>query len=94
MQAHVTRPYSNSLSDDERLYKTPDERAAEAMRDPIVRLGTLLTSMGVASEADLGGIARDVDREITDAAERAIRSEKPSVDTVGLYVFSPDVDFI
>ena len=36
VHAHVTRPYSHSLSDDERLYKTPDERAAEALRDPIV----------------------------------------------------------
>ena len=34
----VIRPYSHSLSDDEKLYKTPDERAAEARRDPIVRL--------------------------------------------------------
>ena len=32
------RPYSHSLSDDEKLYKTPDERDAEARRDPIARL--------------------------------------------------------
>ena len=44
VHAHVTRPYSHSLSDDERLYKTPEERAAEALRDPIVRLGELLTA--------------------------------------------------
>jgi 2-oxoisovalerate dehydrogenase E1 component len=37
VQALVTRPYSHSLSDDERLYKTKTERAAEEARDPILR---------------------------------------------------------
>src|SRR4029078_4641227 len=38
----VVRPYSHSLSDDEKLYKTADERADEAKRDPITRLATFL----------------------------------------------------
>ena len=41
VHAKVTRPYSHSLSDDERLYKTPAERAEEATRDPIPRTSTL-----------------------------------------------------
>jgi 2-oxoisovalerate dehydrogenase E1 component len=92
VHAHVTRPYSHSLSDDERLYKTPDERAAEALRDPIVRLGALLTSAGLATEADLEGLAAEIDVEVNEAADRAIRSEKPTAETAGLYVYSPDVD--
>ena len=39
VHAKVIRPYSHSLSDDERLYKTPEEREAESRRDPITRCG-------------------------------------------------------
>jgi 2-oxoisovalerate dehydrogenase E1 component len=39
VHAKVVRPYSHSLSDDEKLYKTPDEREDEATRDPIVKDG-------------------------------------------------------
>jgi 2-oxoisovalerate dehydrogenase E1 component len=92
VHARVTRPYSHSLSDDERLYKTADERAAEATRDPLVRMAALLETEGIATEDELKEIAADVDREINDAAERAIASPKPTADTAGLYVYSPDVD--
>jgi 2-oxoisovalerate dehydrogenase E1 component len=92
VHAKVIRPYSHSLSDDERLYKTAEERAAEATRDPIVRLGFLLTSEGIATEGQLEQIRREVDAEVNAAADKAIAAEKPSRDTVQLYVYSPDVD--
>ena len=92
VHARVVRPYSHSLSDDERLYKTSEERSGEARRDPIVRLAALLTGEGLASEADLEGIVKDVEREVNEAADRAIAAEKPSPDTATLYVYSPDVD--
>jgi 2-oxoisovalerate dehydrogenase E1 component len=92
LHARVIRPYSHSLSDDERLYKTPEERKGEAERDPILRMATFLTAEGLATESELQVLARDVDREVNEAADRAINSEKPSRDTAALYVYSPDVD--
>jgi 2-oxoisovalerate dehydrogenase E1 component len=92
VHARVTRPYSHSLSDDERLYKTPEEREAEAKRDPLVRMRTYLLEQGLATEATLTEIATDVDREIARATDDAIASPKPTADMAALWVYSPDVD--
>ncbi len=92
VHAQVTRPYSHSLSDDEKLYKTPDERAAESKRDPIVHMAELLKREGLAAPSELEAILQDVRREVNEAADRAIAAEKPSRDTVSLYVYSPDMD--
>jgi 2-oxoisovalerate dehydrogenase E1 component len=92
VHAKVTRPYSHSLSDDERLYKTPDERAEEATRDPIVRMAGFLKAEGFASESELESLHKAIEREVSDAAERAIAAEKPGRETVELFVYSPDID--
>jgi 2-oxoisovalerate dehydrogenase E1 component len=92
VHAKVIRPYSHSLSDDEKLYKTADERAAEAKRDPIVRFAAFLKTEGLATDAELETIAREVDTEINTAAEAAKKADKPSPDSATLYVYSPDVD--
>ncbi len=92
VHARVIRPYSHSLSDDEKLYKTPAERADEARRDPIAKLAALLLAEEIATEAELKEIVREVEQEIASAAEKALKSPKPARDTAELYVYSPDVD--
>ena len=92
VHAKVIRPYSHSLSDDEKLYKTPDERKAEAKRDPITRLAAFIVSEGIATEAELKDLVREVDVEVNAAADAAKASEKPSKETATLYVYSPAVD--
>src|SRR5947207_14223196 len=91
---HATgiRPYSHSLSDDEKLYKTPAEREAEARRDPITRMHQLLVSNGLASEADLADRLKSVEREVNETADQALAAPKPAPETAALYVFSPDVN--
>jgi 2-oxoisovalerate dehydrogenase E1 component len=92
VHARVTRPYSHSLSDDERLYKTAAEREQEARRDPIRRLRERLLDAGLATDRDLEAIQAAVEHEINDAADRALDAPKPARETAGLYVYSPDVD--
>ncbi|PYR00677.1 MAG: dehydrogenase [Acidobacteria bacterium] len=92
VHARVIRPYSHSLSDDEKLYKPPAERAAEARRDPIVRFADLLKLNALATDEDLAAMAADVEREVTEAALKALAAPKPAKDTAELWVYSPDVD--
>jgi 2-oxoisovalerate dehydrogenase E1 component len=92
IHAKVVRPYSHSLSDDERLYKTKGEREEEARRDPITKLAAVLKAKGLATDDSLAAIAKDVDRVVAEAAEAAIQSPKPPKSSAALYVYSPDVD--
>ena len=92
VHARTVRPYSHSLSDDERLYKTTAERDADARRDPLVRLRSLCLDDGAATEQELTALETEVEQEIADAAGRALEAPAPSADSVTRYVYSPDVD--
>ncbi len=92
IHAHVTRPYSHSLSDDEKLYKTPEERDAEARRDPIPTFGLLLVREGIVDEKEIESMEAEVDREVLEATDRALASALPPSGSEVLWVYSPDVD--
>ncbi|MGH7530200.1 MAG: alpha-ketoacid dehydrogenase subunit alpha/beta [Gemmatimonadales bacterium] len=92
VHAHVTRPYSHSLSDDEIVYKPPREREEEAKRDCLARFPARLLADGAATEAELEAIRAQVDEEIQVAAEMALASPQPKPDSALRWVYSPDVD--
>ncbi len=92
VHASVVRPYSHSLSDDERLYKPPDERESEARRDPLLRMRQWLTREELATEEELADLLRSVEREVNEAADGALQAAKPLPSTAAHFVFSPDVD--
>ena len=92
VHAKVIRPYSHSLSDDEKLYRSDEERSSDAERDPVKRFGALLIDEGVIDQNGLQKIKDEVDREVTEAADKALASAQPARETATDYVFSPDVD--
>ncbi len=92
VHAHVIRPYSHSLSDDETLYKPEEEREEEARRDPISRWAEFLLREGLADAEQLAAIRADVDAEVARAADEALAAAKPAPATATLYVYSPTVD--
>ncbi len=92
VHAHVIRPYSHSLSDDEILYRPPAERESEARRDPIATYAAFLIEEGIATEKEIERMREEVDEEINRAAEEAIAAAKPAKESVSLYVYSPDID--
>lgn len=92
VHAHVIRPYSHSLSDDETLYKPPEEREEEAQRDPLRRLEEFLLAEGLADPGWFALVRAEVDEEVNRAAEEALASPQPAPQTATLYVYSPTVD--
>jgi 2-oxoisovalerate dehydrogenase E1 component len=92
VHARVIRPYSHSLSDDERLYKPPAEREAEATRDPLKRFTEFLKTNALATDDTLAAIAAEIEREVNDAALKALAAPKPPKSSATLWLYSPDVD--
>ena len=92
VHAHVIRPYSHSLSDDEVMYRPAGEREADAAKDPIRRLAARLVEAGLATAQDLESMATEVEAEVSAAADEALQSPQPAPETALRYVYSPDVD--
>jgi len=92
VHAHVIRPYSHSLSDDERLYRPDSERQRDAARDPISCLQMFLLREGILDEKGINKIEKEVDEEVQAAADRALAAPVPQPDTIYNFVYSPDVD--
>jgi 2-oxoisovalerate dehydrogenase E1 component len=92
VHAHVVRPYSHSLSDDEATYRPKEERARDAERDPVRLLSQFLLNEGILEQAGLERLHEDVDREVNEAADRALAAPIPEPESITDFVYSPDVD--
>jgi len=92
IHAKVIRPYSHSLSDDEKLYRPTEELQADAAIDPIKKYAEFLMTEGIASSEDLETLRKLVDEEVNKAADIAIETPQPAAETAFRNVFSPDVD--
>jgi 2-oxoisovalerate dehydrogenase E1 component len=92
VHAHVVRPYSHSLSDDEAMYRPSPEREADAARDPIRWFARRLVEDGSATAQDLDDIATGVEAGIQDAVETALAARQPAPETATQFVYSPEVD--
>ncbi|HXK03174.1 MAG TPA: dehydrogenase E1 component subunit alpha/beta [Verrucomicrobiae bacterium] len=92
VHAHCIRPYSHSLSDDERLYKPPAEREAESARDPVLLFPKFLIDEGVLDRRMLQDIAYEIDEEVNQATQQALHDEAPDPATALQHLYSDTVD--
>ena len=92
LHAHTVRPYAHSLSDDETLYKTPQERASESERDPIRALARLLEQEGIADEHTIISLHQEIDSEVQWAADAALEAPPPAPGSSLKFLYSPVVD--
>ncbi len=92
IHAKVVRPYSHSLSDDEKLYRPSEELEADAAIDPIKKYAEFLMTDGIASSEQLETLRKEVDAEVSKAADIAIETPQPAPESAYRNVFSPDID--
>lgn len=92
VHAKVIRPYSHSLSDDEKLYRPEEERERDAAIDPIKTYAEFLMIEGIASSENLESLRKAVDAEVNEAADIALQTPQPAPESATRNVYSPDVD--
>jgi 2-oxoisovalerate dehydrogenase E1 component len=92
LHAHVVRPYSHSMSDDERLYRPESERALDAQRDPVVTFRRYLIEEGIATAEQMDAVDKEVEQAVKDASDEASKQAQPPKGTAMKFLFSPDVD--
>ncbi|MFI5241734.1 MAG: thiamine pyrophosphate-dependent enzyme [Gemmatimonadales bacterium] len=92
VHAHVIRPYSHSLSDDEVMYRPASEREADAARDPLNVFPAWLIAEGHATEETLAKVRDEADALVLAATDDALQQPQPTPDTIYHAVYSPHVD--
>jgi 2-oxoisovalerate dehydrogenase E1 component len=92
VHAHVIRPYSHSLSDDERLYRPDTERQRDAQRDPISRTQMFLLREGILDEKGINRLEKQVEDELQEAVDRVLKAAPAPPESVTRYIYSPNLD--
>jgi 2-oxoisovalerate dehydrogenase E1 component len=92
VHGHVVRPYSHSLSDDERLYRPDKERQEESKRDPISRLKAFLIREGIVDEKAVAELEGEVEKEVEQASDQALAAPPPTKDSITRFIYSPHLD--
>ncbi|HMG02276.1 MAG TPA: dehydrogenase E1 component subunit alpha/beta [Edaphobacter sp.] len=88
VHGHVIRPYSHSLSDDERLYRSVAELEADGLRDPISRMQMWLLREGILDAEAINRLERQVDEEVQRAADKAMMATLPTPDSILRHIYS------
>ncbi len=92
VHAHVIRPYSHSLSDDERLYRPDSERERDAARDPVTRTQMFLLREGILDDKGINQLEKEVEAELQTAVDLALEALPAPPESVLKFVYSPDID--
>ena len=92
VHCHTIRPYSHSMSDDERIYRPTAELEEAAARDPLLRTRNLLIERNVATPAELDLLEEEVETDVAEAAVEASARPQPEPETALLHLYSEEVD--
>jgi 2-oxoisovalerate dehydrogenase E1 component len=89
VHAIVTRPYSHSLSDDQKKYRRSSELEDEAEHDPIKVLEDELVQCGALTREQAAKAHEDAIALVADAAKQALAAPRPDPESARDHVFGP-----
>jgi len=89
IHATVTRPYSHSLSDDQKKYRPPEELEDEAEHDPIRLLEWALIQKGVLTSEQAEEVRKEATELVSEAAHDALAAPRPEPARVADHVLGP-----
>ena len=90
VHAHVTRPYSHSMSDDQRMYRTEEELEIETKKDVVNSYPETLLQLGLLSDKELEEIKDKINKQVREAIDKAIATPWPKKETALDHLFSHD----
>ena len=82
VHATVTRPYSHSLSDDQKKYRPAEELEDEAEHDPILLLERALIRKGVLTPSQAEAVRTEATELVAEAAKEALAAPRPEPERV------------
>jgi 2-oxoisovalerate dehydrogenase E1 component len=91
LHAHVTRPLSHSSADTQAYYRSVEDLAAEAARDPLARVTALLAQYDIG-EDKLKALDSLITSEVRKASEQAVSEPKLDPATITHHVTSTPLD--
>jgi 2-oxoisovalerate dehydrogenase E1 component len=86
VHALVTRPYSHSLSDDQKKYRAPEELADEKEHDPITVLEHQLVAAGTLTPERADALRNDAREIVRAAADVALAARRPAPESIVQHV--------
>jgi 2-oxoisovalerate dehydrogenase E1 component len=92
IHAQVTRPMSHSSTDAQDQYRTPEDLAEEAARDPLVRLSALLRDSGVLDDESRARLDAAAAEMVRDAAGLSLEAPRPDPATILEHVTATPLD--
>ncbi|MBL7663742.1 MAG: dehydrogenase E1 component subunit alpha/beta [Bacteriovoracaceae bacterium] len=88
VHAHVTRPYSHSLSDDHSMYRTKEELSLEAKLDVVNSFPEFLIESETATAEEVEAVKNQATAEVKEAMNKAIETAWPEQSTYADHLYS------
>lgn len=90
VDAHVTRHMSHSSTDTQDQYRTAEDLAEEAQRDPLLRLSALLRDAGLLNEEQQHRLDTACQAMVREAASDAVEAPRPDATLITQFVNATD----